>query len=115
MKIYIAARYTQKEFGQHIRRDLQSLGHEVTSGWLDEVDDAPRAAALRDVADVARADAVLLLSAVTDGGKGMWVEAGIAIALGKKIFVYPTFETVRSCVFMHLDQVKFVQHLSDIQ
>ncbi len=116
MKIYVAARTTQQREARAIAIQLTTLGHEVTSGWLAQADlDNPvrfRTEAERDLADLDAAEAILILTTVVAGGKGMWVEFGYALAKGLKIYTYPHIDS--GCVFMALPQVKSIVSLVQI-
>ena len=117
MKIYLASRYSRREELCLYRDELQAIGHEVTSRWLngahqiapdgmplteererqfEDMSD-PRGNELRqaflreDMADVAAAD---LLIAFTEtprapgGGRGgRHVELGLALAWQKQIII----------------------------
>lgn len=112
MKIYLAARYSRREELLTYREELQSIGHEVTSRWLNgshqisdegtpigddgeslvEFGETEKAGQLRqhfaieDLQDVKDAD---LLIAFTEPPRstasrgGRHVELGYALALGK--------------------------------
>ena len=90
MKVYIAARLSQRPELHTIRAQLWELGHEVVSTWIDEGGDygtaygGDKAAkiALRDISQISSADLLILdttspLSA--DGGGGREFEYGFAI------------------------------------
>ena len=102
MKIYIAAAYQRQEEMRRIRQELRLMGHAVTSRWLDQksatvfgwtVADIEKGLyevqeqARRDIEDITAAQAVF---SFTDGDLargGRHVEFGIAIALGKRLWV----------------------------
>lgn len=86
---YIAASWTQREKLRGIRRQLQALGIRVTSQWIDtsygyDDGDFPREAN-RDMADVRRADFLILDTQDKDSRGGRDWEAGYAVGLGKRI------------------------------
>lgn len=107
MKVYIAAPYGARAQAQWCAAHL--TGHEVTSSWLggtrpvDESttctapalsDEQAARYAERDLADVARSDVLILLTAsiaqISAGGAasgGRHVEVGYALALGKPVIV----------------------------
>lgn len=111
MIIYLAARYSRREELAGYARELESLGHTVTSRWLsgdhtiDDVEDgdsgvinpekdARRAQyALEDIEDVLAADTIISFTEEprttwTRGGRH--VEYGIALAMGlRTMFVGP--------------------------
>lgn len=100
MKLYISAKFQNQNYARQVRTRLeQNLGHEVTSGWLDEVNDDGPTACRRDIADMNRADAMLFLPEHCEAGRGMWVEFGYMLAQGKPIFIFEPNAHVGACVF----------------
>jgi len=114
MRIYLAARLGRWPEMVYRARELQTLGHTVTSRWHNgqgkPEHPRDRSAVSHDLAGVARqdlgdidaADGVILF---TEYGKhfagGRHVEAGYALALNKRLFVVGPRENV----FYHLPQV----------
>jgi nucleoside 2-deoxyribosyltransferase len=114
MRFYLAARFGRWPEMAYRSRELQTLGHAVTSRWHQGVakpahprdrsalsHDLCRVAS-EDLHDIDQADAVILF---TEYGKhfagGRHVEAGYALALGKRLFIVGPRENV----FYHLPQV----------
>jgi hypothetical protein len=102
VKIYIASR--NQEAGQRLRALVQSLGHQVTSRWLDEAQytgipaeqQEKVRAAIENLEDVQSAD-LLILRAEPDGSfvpGGKHVETGAALAWGKPVLVLGRPENV---------------------
>lgn len=102
MRIYIASR--NQEAGRRLRTVVQSLGHIVTSRWLDEAQytgmpteqQEKVRAAVENLEDVQSAD-LLILRAEPDGSfvpGGKHVETGAALALGKPVIVLGRPENV---------------------
>lgn len=93
--IYIAAPWANREIAKGVRVELVSLGHLVTSRWLDVPDTgqlpSDRELCLReaktDVEDIALADTLLVLTDPRPIGVGHHVEFGIALAAGKRIIL----------------------------
>lgn len=93
MKIYIAAKYERRldDDLKQFRLGLEALGHEITAQWLDNAEESKglREAAIMDVEDVDRADALIFVGqprgSVNRGG-GRWFEFGLAWGLGKRIY-----------------------------
>ena len=92
MKLYIAS-HSQDE-GRAAAKLCEQAGHEVVSSWLHEdwnkttYSDAQRIAiAGRDESEVRMCDALLLLASPRRVAGGKFVEAGIAIGLGKRVYV----------------------------
>lgn len=99
MDIYLAARFSRQEELRAHREILTALGHEVTSRWLDRIeeerDDLHASSnlgdayahgeiatwAIEDFADVCRSNCVIYFA---PGGRrgGCHVELGMGIALG---------------------------------
>lgn len=117
MKIYLCARYSRRDEMRVVRAELQRLGHEITSRWLDTEwegkDDSGSSAApaeyreqhaLEDVEDVAAADCLIAFTEPPrSGGRGgRHVEFGIALALGKQLIVIGWRENI----FHHHPRVK---------
>jgi nucleoside 2-deoxyribosyltransferase len=93
MKIYVAAHC--RWAGLHAASVLKSSGHEITSRWLQKTflpvsEHTPEERceiALEDVEDVLRADALVLVAGPDKYSGGKFVEAGIALGLGKSVVV----------------------------
>lgn len=102
MRIYLAAAFQRQAEMRGKRQELRMMGHAVTSRWLDqesatafgwgqaeiaEGSFAVQEQARRDIEDITAAQAVF---SFTDGDLargGRHVEFGIAIALGKRLWV----------------------------
>jgi nucleoside 2-deoxyribosyltransferase len=107
-RIYIAAPFQMRADAQRLMTELEAAGFTVTSRWL-RIDDMPdtEEAAVLDLADVDRADALVLLNSEawrTAGTGGRHAEFGYAIAKQKDVFVVG----VRTNVFHHLSSVHMV-------
>ena len=114
MRFYLAARFGRWPEMAFRTRELQAIGHAVTSRWHQGAaqpermrnrcalsDDLCRIAQ-EDLHDIDQADGVILF---TEYGMhfagGRHVEAGYALALGKRLFIAGPHENV----FYHLPQV----------
>jgi len=91
MKIYIAAKYGKRFELRDLADHLRSLGHDVTSRWLDngaEQTMSPEYAAQMDIEDVDRAELLLFFAepvgSLNTGG-GRYFELGYALANDKII------------------------------
>lgn len=116
-RIYLAARYSRKDELRGYREDIQKLGHEVTSRWLDskEAIDLDMSsleaciAANTDVEDILGSDVLVLFTENPKVGiprGGRLTELGIAIGLrlnglGPSIFLVGEKENV----FMNLQEI----------
>ncbi len=92
MKLYLANKFSEIDATKAIADELTAAGHEVVSTWVYGGEDGlslPEIAWLDDK-DVRRADAVVKISypygSLTKGG-GRHTEMGIAMGLGKRVFV----------------------------
>lgn len=100
---YIATRIGNRPIAKELRSKLIEQGHIVTSRWIDGegvfgATDSSAEYAKKwsdvDLYDVSRARATIVL-ADEDGGTGMWVEMGHALALRKPVlYVGPPTRTV---------------------
>ena len=117
-RIYLAAKYGRKAELQRLRPLLTQLGHEVTSGWLDnppchdwidlgeqEVPVEARSFAEQDWHDIKRSDTFVVFSdqpAHVGRRGGKHVETGMALAYGLDVHVVGTRENI----FHSLGQVR---------
>lgn len=113
LRVYLAGRWARRAEIRRLGNMLAALGVEVTSSWLysgEEDSGAPAALlaewAARDLRDVARADALVLITDGEDtpGGYsgGRHSETGYALALGKAVYVVGPRENI----FHHLPAVQ---------
>jgi hypothetical protein len=87
MRIYVAARFTEKETVLKLYDRLQQLGHEITADWtthknVKPYDKNPEIAGVyskEDAEGVLTADVFLLLTS-PEPGAGVSAELGVAIA-----------------------------------
>lgn len=106
MKIYLASLYSEMPRMVAWRDFLVDAGHVVTSQWIDgaEINKSRGAAATMDLADVDRADCLILmtlpLGTMFKGG-GRCVEFGYALAKRKLTIIVGEAENI----FCHLPQV----------
>ena len=126
MKVYLASRYSRFQEMQAYRNQLEALfGHTVTSRWINgdhQIDDAGLSLqakeaertrfAEEDVADLLAADCVVSFTEAprsTNSRGGRHVEFGIALGLGKHVFVVGHRENVFHC----LPRVRFFEKWAD--
>ena len=132
MKIYLASRYSRRIELMGYRHELQSIGHKVTSRWLDlDHQDASwratmsddvstdNAAELRckfateDFNDVLAADVLIAFTespSSNSGRGGRHVELGIAIGRGKPVYVVGHRENI----FCWLGLVRFHESFQSV-
>ena len=117
--IYLAARYSRREELDGYRDQLERIGHQVTSRWLNgnhPISDAGLADehgdqgfgvaersrfALEDLEDLTAADTIIAFTEAprsTSSRGGRHVELGIAIGQGKRVIVVGHRENVFCCL-----------------
>ena len=117
-KVYIAARFSRRHECHALGKQLQSIGHTITSRWIKPGDDhvipsgqSERAAdaerrrfAMEDCDDVRACDWMIsLMQEPRDNSRGgRHIEFGMALGLGKRLTIIGPKETV----FHHLDCVE---------
>ncbi len=107
MRIYLASRWMNQQTLRIIGNHLERLGHTITSQWLDEpLGFELEKAAVRDLADIDRAAALVLWpdEDETHHAKGAYAEFGYALGHGKAVYVIAP-ET-STCIFMKLPHIK---------
>jgi len=88
MKFYVACKFEDKAWALEAYKLIEEKGHEITTKWTEHVpikpyDKNPNASAyaIEDVIGVISADYFILKSSKEySGGKGLFVELGLAIA-----------------------------------
>lgn len=119
MKIYLASRYSRRGELKKIASTLRSMGHVVTSRWLEtewvnrpsESSAAPpeyrEKYAIIDLEDVKESECVISFTDPpnSSGRGGRHVEFGYAYGLGKKLIVVG----YRENLFHHLPEVDFFE------
>ncbi|MCE2463247.1 MAG: hypothetical protein J4F46_04945 [Dehalococcoidia bacterium] len=103
MRIYLAARNYRLDELRGYADDLRTMGHQVTSRWLQGRHQAPGSLdhpqwpgiAQEDVDDLAAADAVISITEqVRGGGGGRHVEFGLGLAWGKRMLLVGAAENL---------------------
>jgi len=112
--IYLSARFERRDELNGYRSELEAAGVQVTSRWLIDptpelTDDAWRRLATKDVEDIQRASGLMLFAEGRPGGGGRHVEFGVALGLGKRLFVVGEPENL----FHSLDAVQRLPTWSD--
>lgn len=93
MRFYVAA-HSQEE-ARKVADLLKAAGHTICSTWLHEdykrtteyTGEERRAIANKDAMEVANSDAIMLLASPYRVPGGKFVEVGVAIGLGKPVYV----------------------------
>ncbi len=124
MRIYLAARYSRHVELQGYRAELEALGHEVTSRWIngehqisdaslsDGTEEQRERFAQEDRQDLQRADCVISFTEPPRSNNsrgGRHVEHGMALAWGKRVIVVGHRENVFHC----LPEVEFHETWAD--
>jgi hypothetical protein len=111
-KIYLAAKYSQRETMFYVRDVLRAVGHEVTARWIDGTDTFETGGAM-SLEDVRRSDVLIAFSldrGDLHAGGGRHVEFGIALERGIRIMVVgPKGEHV----FHMLPQIEHYNNLDE--
>lgn len=111
MRFYIATKFQNKEGVKNAIRLLTKAGHTVPFDW-SEAQVANREQAELDVKGVRDAQALLGLFEEEYEYKGAIVEFGIAVALGKPIFIIGN--KLDSMIFIHLPNVYKFNTVEDV-
>jgi len=119
LKVYVAAKFENKEEVRAVYALLLQAGHTITVDWTVEPGEGDLGSedyhklqeewAIKDAQGVIDCDVLVMLP--HDRSKGAYAELGMAIALGKKsILVLP--EKPFNCVFFHHPLVGWVPDFS---
>lgn len=110
-KVYLAAQYERNPEMRNVRDLLEPHGFQVTSRWIDQHAGEQEVAltsreltadpslgqryALVDLADITAAHVVVVFTSGNGGGRGGYhTEFGIALAMGKSLYVVGNRENV---------------------
>lgn len=126
MKFYVASRFGNFEAVRRMNDAIQKMGHMLTMDWTKTGelgcsshperlgDPTVLAYAVSDKHGAMNCDVLILL--VTDDMCGAYMEVGMALAMGRPVFVVG--EIKRWSIFYHLPQILFfknewdcIQHL----
>ena len=121
MKIYVSGSFSRQKVLREIAQSLQDLGFAVTSTWLQEGKcpaymtgkEWRKALAIKDLADVAEADCIIMDETDLSTYGGRYVEWGFALAYDDKlkILVQPmetkgVFQMLADVTFKDWDATK---------
>lgn len=115
MKFYFASRFRNKEKLLSTAKILMQNKHKIVSSWLytgslkpyEENREHSRKMAAKIVKEIKSCDAFVLLS--DRAGTDMFIEFGLAVAFGKKIFIIGKWNK-RSLMHFH-PQIKHIDSL----
>lgn len=113
--IYVAAKYNRRHELRDLAGHLETVGIATTSQWIYNAEESKKKedAALMDLNDIDRADAVLFFAepqGSENRGGGRYFELGYAHARGKPTFVILT--NGHETVFTHLRQMTLIDDCS---
>lgn len=109
MRVYVAAKFEDKERVRALYAKLRAAGHEITHDWTFETEEGMsgerlehylRDCAEDDLEGVSTADIFLMYP--HEQGKGEYVELGAALVFGKPIV---TIGPQTSCIFFKIGDV----------
>lgn len=121
MRIYVAAKFEEKERVKALYDALEKAGHQITHKWIGEdasglVGEALksylRTQADRDVEGVVSCDVLVLLP--HEKGRGLYVELGVALAFVKPVVAVGSLESAPNCIFLTTDEVVWVEEDEDV-
>lgn len=99
MRIYVAAKYEDRDFVRSLYRTLESKGHEITCDWTDHdiyPEDAPNNQkayfAVDDINGVRECDLLIAVFLWERHQRGALIEIGAALGLGKPVAIIGDYE-----------------------
>ena len=102
MKFYIAAKWQSRAEVRTLMNLLEARGHTITVDWTTHVNPQNQSIlqewAERDEEGVKQCDIFIGLFRESEVGNGAVVEMGIALGLGKRIWIVG--DAIDSCIFM---------------
>ncbi|WP_102027580.1 nucleoside 2-deoxyribosyltransferase [Salirhabdus sp. Marseille-P4669] len=110
MKFYIASSLKNRELVRYVARRLENKGHVLTYDWtknerVENYEDL-KAIGEAEIKGVKEADFVVMLM---PGGVGSHVELGIALGLGKRVYLYTQdhdiYDITNTCTFYYVNGV----------
>lgn len=100
MKIYVAGNYSEDKLRcRSLMAELKNAGHEITEDWTDpKYNNAPHVLCCQvDVEGIRNADCIVFCAIFDRKYRGAFVEMGMALALGKPVYVLGN--AIDTCVF----------------
>ena len=104
MKIYVAGKYSERDKVRLVFKELEKLGHTITLDWTnhdiypnDAIAEKLGQFADDDIEGVRKADIFIGCLINNHEYKCLWVEMGVAIALGKPCYLVGS--AGESCIF----------------
>jgi nucleoside 2-deoxyribosyltransferase len=106
MKIYVASKWEEKDRVQELMALLREAGHEITYDWT-QCGTYNRTQAIHDLRGVADADVFVGVFEKDVPYAGALVELGIALALGKPIYIFGDAPVLARCIFLEYPGIQF--------
>lgn len=114
MRFYISSRLGNREQVRYVADALKRSGWTHTCDWTafdapaEDCPDSLRGIGMQEYEGVRAADVVIVL---TPQGRGTHIELGMAIALGKRVYIYHSDDAFfrcddNTCAFYWLPQVR---------
>ena len=100
MKFYVAGKWQDRRSIQRLQQALTVGGHEITVDWTGHVNPKSQSVlqewAIRDVEGVLDCDTYIGI--FTNGSNGALVELGVALGLGKRVWIIGN--AIDTCIFL---------------
>lgn len=120
MKFYVASSFKNIKSVRYVSEKLKSKGHIHTYDWTK----IERVSTIEDLKDVGQKEKSAVIEAdilvvLLPAGKGSHIELGMALAHGKKVYLYSPNEEVNNfettSTFYHLPEVEiFIGSLDEL-
>jgi hypothetical protein len=119
MRVYVATNFARATLARAVMTTLEQDGHVITHDWTgenaagksgDELARYLQRCAIQDFSGVRRCQVLVVLN--HPQGRGMFVEVGIALALGKIVLVVGP--SMAECIFYAMAQCIHVETVADI-
>jgi len=105
VKCYVAGKFEETDRVQEVQDVLKAVGHTITHDWTRSPRGlSKRAQALLDTRGVLDADILVIIFEKDLGYKGAYTELGVALALGKPVYILGEYG--KSNVFVHHPNVR---------
>lgn len=117
MKIYIASKVKYAQYWPGLREKLKSIGHVLTSTWIDEAAQGEsndlRDLSHRCIREATSSDIMILYCDKGDYLKGALLEVGAALGSGKRVYQVGHCDSISTVFQNHENWVNF-ETISDV-
>lgn len=118
MRLFVSGKIGEEAEARRTMDQLEALGHQVTFDWTriehlkpyEANAEASADAAVLEVEGVKQADALVVIA--HERGVGMYVELGVALGMGKHVYV--VWPGSSRTMFFHHPLVKMVSSVADL-